>query len=67
MKIDVRVQVFAVKCVDRVGVLRTDVTESDVFADDRAVLASTNPLSPDCRARDLVCSMNNFPNSLATV
>lgn len=38
MEIDVRVQVFALKDVDRLGVLGTDVAESDVFANDRANL-----------------------------
>jgi len=38
MKVEVRVEVLAMKSVNSFGMLRADVTEADVFADDGRVL-----------------------------
>jgi hypothetical protein len=65
--VQTRVQILPIEAVDGVGMARVDIAVADVFADHRAILGLTSPLSPLCRGRLLVCSISSLSSSLATV
>jgi len=56
-----------VKRIDRFGVFGADVPKPICLRITAPFLASTNPLSPEWWARDLVCSIKSFSSSFATV
>ena len=66
-EVEIRIQILAMKLIDLLGVLRTDMAEAQMLRTTAPFFDSTRPLSPLRCAPDLVCSMSSFSNNRATV